>query len=302
MKSTLLDRIYMKAPTQKKKIEWFFKEFPSAEEDLETFLQIYKPFMKMESITIDQLADAYLWMITQMLHCRIEFTKTGCYPSSSQQEAIQNVYENRETMEKYMLGVALSYYLWWQHYQLLSFYIKEVKRLNSAKHSLEVGCGPGLFLIELLKNLEVDSLVDVVDISPTSIELCSGILKSVAPDFFKRVQFNTCDILHYQTDIKYDFITMGEVLEHVENPKEILEKLGCFLADDGRIFITTCANSPAIDHIYHFKSIQEIRDMIGLAGFSIERELIAPSENRSEKDLEKFKIDISYAATLKKEG
>jgi 2-polyprenyl-3-methyl-5-hydroxy-6-metoxy-1,4-benzoquinol methylase len=65
---------------------------------------------------------------------------------------------------------------------------------------------------------------------------------------------------------------MGEVLEHVEDPRQLLRRAASFVRSGGRLFVTTCANCPAIDHVYLFKSVQEIRDLIASAGCGIERE------------------------------
>ena len=119
-------------------------------------------------------------------------------------------------------------------------------------------------------------------------------------NLLENINFYTSDINDYKADKKYDFITMGEVIEHVDDPLKILKSLYKLLSDDGKLFITTCANCPAIDHVYYFKNIEEIKVLINKAGFSIDVELTAPSENKSDKYLEKFKVDIIYAAILTK--
>jgi hypothetical protein len=62
--------------------------------------------------------------------------------------------------------------------------------------------------------------------------------------------------------------------------------------------VTTCANAPAIDHVYLFNNINEIRTLIKEAGFSIHKEIVAPSEDKSWEEIESQKIDVSYAALL----
>lgn len=302
MKDDILELIYQALPTQKKKIENLFHSYPFAERDLESFLQTYKLFMDAEGISNEILANAYIQMVHQVIHCRLEFLRTGVYPANCQDTAFSDVYNNREIMTQYMLGLALSNFLWEQHYRMFNFYKKEIESIKSGQHFLEIGCGHGLFLIELLKNITKDSCVDVVDISQTSIDLSKNIVKIVNSKFLDIVRFERCDIFNYEAEKKYDFITMGEVLEHVEEPQEILKKTYEFLKDGGRLFITTCANAPAIDHVYHFKNIQEIRDMMSATGYRIEKELVAPSEKRSQEYLETHKVDISYAAILKKES
>ncbi|MPM78660.1 hypothetical protein SDC9_125671 [bioreactor metagenome] len=91
---------------------------------------------------------------------------------------------------------------------------------------------------------------------------------------------------------------MGEVLEHVENASEFLVKARNLLHPDGKIFVSTCANCPAVDHIYHFHSAREIRQHIEDAGLSVLRECIIPLENIPEDKWEKEKVSVNYAALV----
>jgi hypothetical protein len=54
---------------------------------------------------------------------------------------------------------------------------------------------------------------------------------------------------------------MGEVLEHLDKPGEMLKKLSSLLYPNGVIWITTPTNAPAIDHVYLFNNKQEIIDL-----------------------------------------
>jgi 2-polyprenyl-3-methyl-5-hydroxy-6-metoxy-1,4-benzoquinol methylase len=84
------------------------------------------------------------------------------------------------------------------------------------------------------------------------------------------------DIFDYEPELKYDFITMGEIIEHLENPKELLLKMKNLLTDNGLCFKTIPINSPAIDHIYIFRDQHEIRTMICNAGLKIIGDFVAP--------------------------
>lgn len=63
-------------------------------------------------------------------------------------------------------------------------------------------------------------------------------------EIYKTQYSNTCvDIIHtcfeeFDTDKKYDVIIMGFILEHVDNPVEIIKKYKNMLNANGRIFIT----------------------------------------------------------------
>ena len=64
--------------------------------------------------------------------------------------------------------------------------------------------------------------------------------------------------------------------------------------------MSTCVDCPSIDHIYHFKSIGEIEQLIKKSGFKIVRRNILPVEEKPMKEIVKNKITINYCALLKK--
>lgn len=301
MIDTILNRIGKNVPTQKKKIEKFFAEYPDARGELDSFLGRYRPFMQKNSISLETVVDSYLELVNQMMHSRLEFLRTGQYPMKSQQVAYNDIYMNNDTMQQYMLGLALSYFLWRHQFQLFIFYRKNVQKAVNGTRFLEVGCGHGLLLVELLSRMSEQAVVDVVDISGQSLVMTQNLLHASFPGD-NRSRFFHSDILNFKAELTYDFITIGEVLEHVENPRLLLSKLAGLLAADGRIFVTTCANCPAIDHVYHFQDVQQIVNTIDDAGLEVVDEIIAPSEKKDPEYLKKNRVDISYAAILKRKA
>src|SRR6185312_17119874 len=111
---------------------------------------------------------------------------------------------------------------------------------------LEVGVGHGFYLSKALEILDNATAVTAVDISETSIEMAQNFVND------SRVAYKLKYIFDFNNDEKYDFITLGEVLEHMEDPLTLLLKLNELLSDDGTLFFTTPTNAPAIDHIYLF--------------------------------------------------
>ena len=74
--------------------------------------------------------------------------------------------------------------------------------------------------------------------------------------------------------------------------KKFLLKAKQMLAKKGKIFLSTCANCAQIDHLYHFKCINEIQNLIKLCKLRIESELISPSENIPKKNGKKKKLQL----------
>lgn len=298
MREKLLDYIYRRNASQEKKISLFLEE-PGVLSELDLFLNNYSEFMAKNDISFEDLGDSYLRMVDEMCTARLEFTRTGKYPMQTQEEAIKDVYDNQKVMTGFMLGLGLSQFLWRQHFDLFKFYRNSISKLKDGGRFLEVGSGHGLFLNELLKVIQ-NSPVDVVDISETSIHISREIIAALQPKALSRLSFTLQDVMKFKTQNKYSFITMGEVLEHVANPLQILKSLNPLLEEDGRIYISTCTNCPTLDHVYHFETLDQIRAMISEGGFEVESEVIAPAECCSMERLIKKKIDIVYGAILKR--
>ena len=296
----LLKEIHQKievlSPVHAKKLKKNLESFDEQYYPLaENFLGKYKAFLDREGKTMDYAIDCYLSMISDMNIETVEFARSGKYSSSTFSEVNQRVYANPDIMEYYMHGLLMSQFLWKHHYQIFDYFTKSLPAYAGKVSSyLEIGAGHGLYLAQALDILGSETSFTVVDISQSSIDLA----KKLTDD--PRVVFNVKDIFDFADDVRYDFICMGEVLEHVEEPVKLLNKLHKMLADDGTLFITTPTNAPAIDHIYLFNNIAEIQDMLRDADFEITSEVFYSSEDVSPERAAKFKIALLYGAFLKK--
>lgn len=298
MIDALLAYIDDRHPIHFRKISKNLASTPGMREDLAAFLDVYARYMRDRSIDERQLADAYLTMVNQMTEARLDFVRTGKYPAETQAAAVEAVYGNTAVMTQYMLGLALSQFLWKHHYEVFSFYRRQIRAIAAIGTALEVGSGHGLFLLDLIAAHPEVERVDVVDISATSLSLTEGLLRTIAAPAAAKVGWVNADIAAFAPATAYDFITMGEVLEHVPEPARVLAALKALLTPGGRIFMSTCANCPTVDHIYHFETVDEIRSMIAGAGLSIAHESVVPSEDLSDEDLARYRLDILYAAIL----
>lgn len=301
MRDALLNHIFENNPTQQKKITAFLTE-KNVHPILDAFLNRYEVFMKAKNISVRDLGDAYLRMIEDMCYARIEFVRSGHYPNSMQDEANAHLYSDEKAMISYMLGLGLSQFLWRQHFALFQFYKSEIRKLKFTPqdHLLEVGCGHGLFLAEMLQIIPRETKIDAVDISIGSLKLSQDIIQTLLTPHIPQIHFIHSDILKYSSAKPYEFITMGEVLEHVKDPRTVLKKLKSLLSTTGHAYISTCANCPAVDHIYEFHNVDEIRELIQSEGFSIVSEIEEPAENWPREKLISKKVDILYGAIVKK--
>lgn len=292
----IIDQIAGKNPLHGKKLKKNQKKYDGAFlARAEEFLQKYEELLTNEEKTIDYAIECYLQMLADVNYESVQFMQTGVYSSNSFEEVNKRVYGNPEVMEYYMHGLLLSQFLWLHHYDIL-LYFNQIMHENSAniKEYLEVGGGHGLYISEATHTLNTKANYDLVDISLSSLTIAKKMIS------YKNVNFIHSDVFKYFPDKKFDFITMGEVMEHVEDPIKLLKKLHSLLNNNGKLFITTPTNAPAIDHIYLFKNANDIRNVIKKAGFNIEKEACIYSEDLPEEIAEQYKISMMFAGLLTK--
>jgi len=134
---------------------------------------------------------------------------------------------------------------------------------------LDVGSGLCVFLAEMIKNMRLESYC--LDPSLLSVKHA---MDNAGVDFPIQGSF-----MDFNTDVKFDLITFNKVLEHVQNPVEMLSKAKNMLNNNGLIYIELPDGDAAstkggyinreeffIDHfaIYTNKSIKYLVNSAGL--------------------------------------
>ena len=295
----MIEEIYRKSPLQKKKLSQYFENQDQQYFNLfSQFLKDYNGYLESQNIDIKYAIDAYLKMCKDMVKSQIYFLKTDKYPIVDAKEAYDKVYNNKDAIKSYMIGLALSQFLWKTHYQMFT-HLKDAMRKNNGQISsyLEIGPGHGLFLKEAIQTLGKEIKFSAVDISQTSIEITKSIIHHFFNDSVK-INYFIKDMLQLDITRKYDFITMGEVLEHVDKPSKLLNKFESLLSHKGKGFISTCVNCPTIDHVYQFESVDEIREIIADSKLSIYSEMVLPVEELPMEEIINNKITINYCAIV----
>lgn len=105
--------------------------------------------------------------------------------------------------------------------------LNKISNYTSGKNILEVGIGNGEFIAVAL---EIGYNIESIEILKDVCQKISNILN---------VDIHCCDFLKFKTDKKYSIITMGDVIEHVTDPTEALNKVYYMLEDDGVLWIST---------------------------------------------------------------
>ena len=258
----------------------------------EEFFRRYQIFMESQGGSIEFGIDCFLRLQRSVEQQRIDFLSSGKYENTSFAEVVRNVYSNPEVMQDHMHGLVFAQFFWPDQYHRFEFFSDLLGHCGGGvQRYLEIGGGHALYVTEAVRSLPEAAIIDLVDISETSLQMAKGIAAE------SRIRYHLMDIFDFP-DGQYDFVTMGEVLEHVERPQDLLSKVGRLLTSGGRAYITTPANAPMRDHIYLFRNAQEIRDMFHSCGFHIEQETSRYAVDVHPRLAERMKLPLMYAALL----
>lgn len=291
--------VISKSPMQKKRIDSFIDSLDDFYwQSAESFSLNLSKYMEKENIAAEYIVEAYLEMCGKMITEQIKFARTGNYSCKSWTDANDNIYGNDGVMKAYMHGLLLSQFLWKNHYLILRFYLQRALRVENVSRCVEIGVGHGLLTSYAAQTFPKASF-KAVDTSPESIEMSKKIIRSFS-GAETNIEFTTRDILEFSSGEKYDLAIMGEVIEHLDDPRPALAAVRNLVADGGRLFLTTCANCPAVDHVYNFKSVEEIADMLVGAGFNIVEDIALPVEDIPREKWLQTKVGVNYAAILEK--
>jgi ubiquinone/menaquinone biosynthesis C-methylase UbiE len=258
----------------------------------------YMNFLLGNGIAISYLSDCYLTIVEDTLKEQIYFNKHHEYRHKSFSEVCDQVYFDDEYMSRYMYGLAISNFLWPNHVAMTRFY-KESLPTQSAGAYLEIGPGHGQFMVTAIERGQFSEFVGV-DLSATSIAQTSSIVQHFCPKHIDRVKFIQQDFLAIKemAENSYGAIVMGEVLEHVEHPELFLQEMARLAAPDSYIFVTTCINAPAVDHIYLWRTLHDLEAMITDNGLTIRHKLYLPYTGKTLEEAEAEALPINTAFVL----
>lgn len=264
-----------------------------------SLLDEYIHYCAQKGISIQDLGESYLTIVQDTFKEQMYFLKHGNYRNSSFSDVAKDVYFNEDYMSRYMFGLALTSFLWPNHVEIKKFFARTLPKTSKGAY-LEIGPGHGYFLMKAMQQSAYDSFLGV-DISETSIKMTEDIINHYCPERKGQYELRLADFL--DSDLpknSFSAVVMGEVLEHVEQPDVFMKRIHQLATDDAYVFVTTCCNAPAIDHIYLFRHPDEVSDMFAACGFKIAEPLILPYEGLSLEDTLKKKLSINVAYVLKK--
>jgi len=250
---------------------------------------------------------AYLGNAYKLVDFSVEFLrlqalleKTGRYYCANFREVEEKVYNNKDRTLRgapYMWALYFSQVFWETHHRVFKFFLSDfVSTKQEQGHALEVPLGTGIFVTHFLLGNRLWKGVGV-DLGDTAIDFTKSLLalNNIGPT---RMTVLKEDLYRYKSDFGYERIMCGEFLEHVEDPLAALKKLHSLLNPKGKVFVTVAVWASMIDHIFLYKSAEEVRAHIRAADFTIEKELV---QNVFESGRpEQKKTPINYCAILSK--
>lgn len=263
-------------------------------------LDAYIDFCIKKGYDTEYLAKSYRTIVMGTVHEQIYFRKHGRYRHSTFAEVASDVYFNAEYMSHYMYGLALTSYFWPNHLAMLNFFKKTLPQ-NSSGRYLEVGPGHGYYLMTAMLQSRYGAFLGV-DISETSVAMTKDLINHFMAGQTIPFELRCLDFLA-ATDLQpksFDAVVMGEVLEHVEQPQLFLRRIRDIAKDDAYIYITTCVNAPEIDHIYLFKSPEEVMQLFASCGLGVREQLICPYAGKTLQESIDRQLAVNMAYVIKK--
>lgn len=209
--------------------------------------------------------DGYAAFCTDALRSQIFFERNGHYKASSYADVAAACYHNPDFMFRaYLPGMLLSHYIWPHHHRMLRWFRSLMVDLNVETFS-EVGTGCGMYSIAALQAFP-ECVGTGYDISPFALEFTERAVNAfgLGARYRTRVQ----DVIADPPAVA-DLVICQEVLEHIEDPAAFCVALHRMTRAGGYAYITAAINAGHVDHIYLYRSVEQVLDHIRDAGFEV---------------------------------
>lgn len=202
---------------------------------------------------------------------QIRFLQTKQYAHSDFETARRDVYDNPEVMGKFYLdGLMLTHAFWPIHLDIHRLFREEfISRVPNEGTGAEFGFGHGLYLHDVLQ-ARPSTYARGYDISEFSRAYAQRLLHQggISADRFELGFADVREPLPAKPE-EFRWAIFAEIMEHIPDPLASLRYLRAAMAPGAPVFITTVLNSNAIDHLYLFTHVDQVRAMLQEAGFSI---------------------------------
>jgi 2-polyprenyl-3-methyl-5-hydroxy-6-metoxy-1,4-benzoquinol methylase len=212
------------------------------------------------------------------LRRQAQFIATGDYQADSASSVYEDVYQQPSVMQEYLDGLLLTYVAWPNHRRLIEFYRERYLGHGRSGRCLEIGTGHGWLALLQLEADPGNTLLGI-DISPHSVAYTQALLAAggIGAERWTVREGDATKGFDCNGE-RFDRIVMAEVLEHVEDPAFLLREAVAHAHPHTLVFLSTVVNIEAIDHLYLYRSLEEVRAMLADCGLAIIDELDMPLE------------------------
>jgi SAM-dependent methyltransferase len=215
-----------------------------------------------------EAVDGYAEFCTEAIRSQIFFEKTGRYKASNYAEVLEECYHSEDYMaRRYLPGQFLSHFIWPHHRKMLRGFVDRfLPVVGDIKLFYEVGVGCGMYS---LKTLEARPGSDGVgfDISQYALDFTKRVAD--VHGYKDRYRIENRDIIAAPPEARADFIISQEVLEHLEDPPAFIRALRNMVRPGGYGYITAAINAGHTDHIYLYRTPEEVRRQIEESGWTV---------------------------------
>jgi 2-polyprenyl-3-methyl-5-hydroxy-6-metoxy-1,4-benzoquinol methylase len=271
----------------------------SMREDTRVELADYLGYCLSIGLSLDYLAASYNTIVNDTLAEQAFFEENKRYRWSRFDELAHSVYFDEVYMRKYMYGLAITAFLWPNHVALHDFFTRTFPRGLKGTY-LEIGPGHGYYFMQSARLGDFERLLGV-DISAASVALTRDIVRHFEIEKKCRVEIIETDFLTFHEENKeYSCIVMGEVLEHVEDPVRFLSTIARLSGPSTHIFVTTCINAPAVDHISLFRTGKDVEDIITSSGLDVVEACYVPYVGKTLEECEKASLAVNVGYVLRR--
>jgi len=223
-----------------------------------------------------QPASALIEYTLAYLKEQVRFIKTGEYSHTDFNDVRREVYDNPDVMQRFYLdGLLLTHAFWPIHFDMHDFFEAEfLSRVPNSGVGTEYGFGHGLYLLETLAG-HPQTRARGFDISQFSLDYATRLLAHGKVDA-ARFELGFADVREpFQVETGgFSWAIFAEIIEHIPDPAFSLRELHRTLEPGSPVFATTVIHSNALDHIYQFADVEEVRTMLSNCGFEIEAERV----------------------------
>ncbi|NVO02108.1 MAG: class I SAM-dependent methyltransferase [Bacteroidetes bacterium] len=152
--------------------------------------------------------------------------------------------ENKENLDLHIDGYDDKHIFSYDMKIWMDWYVKRLKQILKGNNCLELGIGHG-YTTNTFSSFFND--YEVIEGSQQMIERFFNLFP------LSKVKIELGYFEDFEPTKKYDVILMGYVLEHVDNPKEILNKYKQYLTEKGSIFVVV-PNGSSLNRRFGLKS------------------------------------------------